>query len=203
MIGVDLLILLLTALACALVAAAVTPLLRRELTSRGWVAWLHVPLAAAAGAGAAALAETTPELVAFAAAGTVIALLMVVDLLEHRLPDRLVAPAWLALVLPLTFTGDWNGLGRALLASVTCLVVYFALAWISPAGMGLGDVKFAAVVGTFLGWFGWSHVLWGTLLAFALNAVVSLLALIRGRRGSELPFGPLMVVGAILAVTFR
>lgn len=81
--------------------------------------------------------------------------------------------------------------------------MYFALAWISPAGMGLGDVKFAAVVGAFLGWFGWDHVLWGTLLAFALNAVVSLMALIRGRRGSELPFGPLMVVGAILAVTFR
>lgn len=203
MICVDLLTVLLTALACAVVATVATPLLRRELTRRTWIAWLHLPVAAAAGAGAAAVAGSAPELVAFAAGGTVVALLMVVDLLEHRLPDRLVAPAWLALVLPLTFTGDWNALGRALLASMTCLVVYFALAWISPAGMGLGDVKFAAVVGAFLGWLGWSHVLWGTLLAFALNAVVSLVALIRGRRGSELPFGPLMVVGAILAVTFR
>lgn len=193
---------ILTALACAPVAAAATPLLRRELTRRNWTAWLHVPLAAAAGASAAVLADSIPELVAFAAAGMVTALLMVVDLLEHRLPDRLVALAWLALVLPLAAIGDWSALGRALLASVTCLVVYFALAWISPAGMGLGDVKFAAVVGAFLGWFGWSYVLWGTLLAFALNAVVSLAALLRGRRGSELPFGPLMVTGAVLAVAF-
>lgn len=190
----------LAALACALVAAAATPLLRRELTRRNWTAWLHLPLAAAAGAFAAVLAGSIPELVAFAAAGTVTALLMVVDLLEHRLPDRLVALAWLALVLPLTITGDWASLGRALLASVTCLVVYFALAWIAPAGMGLGDVKFAAVVGAFLGWFGWPHVLWGTLLAFALNAVVSLVALLRGKRGSEVPFGPLMVTGAVLAL---
>lgn len=199
---VDPLTVILTGLACALVAAAATPLLRRELTRRSRVAWLHVPLAAAAGAGAAVLADSIPELIAFAAAGTVTALLMVVDLLEHRLPDRLVALAWLALVLPLTITGDWASLGRALLASVTCLVVYFALAWVSPAGMGLGDVKFAAVVGAFLGWFGWSYVLWGTLLAFALNAVVSLVALIQGRRGSEVPFGPLMVIGAVLAFPF-
>lgn len=197
---VDPLTVVLAAIACALVAAAATPLLRRELTRRSWTVWLHVPMAVAAGIGAATLARTTAELVAFAAAGTVTALLMVVDLLEHRLLDRLVALAWLALVLPLALTGDWGSLGRALLASVTCLVVYFALAWISPAGMGLGDVKFAAVVGAFLGWFGWSYVLWGTLLAFALNAVVSLAALLRGKRGSELPFGPLMVIGAVLAL---
>lgn len=64
------------------------------------------------------------------------------------------------------------------------------------------DVKFAAVVGVFLGWFSWQHVVVGTLLAFVLNGVVVVVVLLsrRGGRDSDIPFGPWVVAGAVLAV---
>jgi leader peptidase (prepilin peptidase)/N-methyltransferase len=96
----------------------------------------------------------------------------------------------------------WAPFGRAVLAAVVLVAAYFTLAFITPAGLGLGDVKFAAVIGLLLGWFGWSHVAVGTLLAFLLNGLVALIVLLRRRKikGSEVPFGPSMVLGAVLAL---
>lgn len=200
------------ALGSALVAAAVALLLTP------WVAahvpagsrWLrsrvHVLLAGMAGLGAGVVADGVAELVALAAAGVGCGLLAVVDLAVRRLPDRLVAGTLLVLLVPLLVaaaTGaGWAPLGRALLAGVVLVVGYFVLAFVSPSGLGLGDVKFAAVVGVFLGWFGWQHVAVGTLLAFVLNAAVAVLVLVsrRGTRESQIPFGPAMVLGAVLAV---
>ena len=56
--------------------------------------------------------------------------------------------------------------------------------------------------GVFLGWFSWQHVVVGTLLAFVLNAVVVVVVLLsrRGGRDSDIPFGPWVVAGAVLAV---
>ena len=81
---------------------------------------------------------------------------------------------------------------------------YFVLAVISPAGMGMGDVKFAAPLGLVLGWFGWNVWLVGLVAGFIIGGVVSLIALALRRvtiRGS-LPFGPSMLAGAIVAILF-
>nr|WP_255622169.1 A24 family peptidase [Tessaracoccus sp. OS52] len=196
-----------TAIVCAVAAALLTPLVRSETTQDTSLVslWIHVALAGALGAGAAALASDAPELVAFAAAGTLCALLVVIDLTELRLPDKFVLAALGALLVPLAVaaatTGAWPDFGRSVLASAACLAGYFALAWISPSGLGLGDVKFAAVIGAFLGWFSWRHVGTGTLLAFALSAVVALGFLISGRasRKTGVPFGPAMLAGALLS----
>ena len=77
-------------------------------------------------------------------------------------------------------------------------VGYFALAWINPAGLGLGDVKLAGVLGGVLGWFGWPHVMVGVLAGFLLSGAVGLVILITRQGGlkSEFPFGPWMILGA-------
>jgi leader peptidase (prepilin peptidase) / N-methyltransferase len=200
------------ALGAALVAAAaawlLTPRVALLVPAGSW--WVrsrpHVLLAAAAGLGAGVLADGVAELVAFAAAGVGCALLAVVDLAVRRLPDRLVTGTLLVLLAPLLVAAasgaGWGTLGRALLAAAVLVVGYFVLAFISPSGLGLGDVKFAAVVGAFLGWFGWPYVAVGTLLAFVLNAAVAVLVLLsrRGTRESQIPFGPAMMLGAALAV---
>jgi leader peptidase (prepilin peptidase) / N-methyltransferase len=197
---------LLVTLACALVAILATGHVRSELSRPSRWVGAHVPLAAAGAVGAALVADNLAELLAYAAGGTVVALLMVIDLAAHRLPDRFVAAAWQALVLPLTVVAathsNWEALGRALLASLLSLVGYFVLAYLAPWGIGLGDVKFAAVTGAFLGWFGWPHVLWGVLLAFAVNFFVLLAVVVLRRKGrrADVPFGPAMVAGAVLAV---
>lgn len=166
----------------------------------------HILLAAAGGFGAAMLTDHPAELIALLAAVVGCSLLVVIDLAVHRLPDKPVASTTFAMLVPFgiasaTGTG-WAPFGRVLLAALVLMLAYFILAFIAPDGLGLGDVKFASVIGLLLGWFGWSHVAVGTLLAFLINGFVALIVLIRrGKiKGSEVPFGPSMVLGAVLAL---
>ncbi|MFD1504495.1 prepilin peptidase [Georgenia yuyongxinii] len=197
-------VVLLTALAAGAAALALGPWMRRVARVRSH--WLssgaHVLLAGALGAGAALLARSWPELVAFAVLALACALLAVIDLATYRLPDVIVGPTYLvffsALALTAAVDGDWGRLGRAAAGAGVVLVGYFVLAFVSPSGLGLGDVKFSGVLGGFLGWFGWQQVLLGTLAAFVLSACVAgtLLVTRRADRRTEFPFGPWMVAGA-------
>ncbi len=65
--------------------------------------------------------------------------------------------------------------------------------------MGFGDVKFAAMLGVFLGR---DLFLAGMFLAFLIGALVAIpLLLLRGRGMREnVPFGPMMVAGAVVAL---
>lgn len=207
----QILILLLTALCAAIAAWLLTPVLRPFLEddSERVRNLLRVPVAALAalgGFGAAGIADSAVELLALSVAGVGGALLVVIDLMVRRLPDVLVAwtaVALLALLGAEAATGDeWSAFGRSLLAAVVLLVGYFLLALIAPRGLGLGDVKFAFLIGAFLGWFGWDHVAVGTVLGFVINGVVALVVLAshRGGRDTQIPFGPSMVLGAAGAV---
>jgi leader peptidase (prepilin peptidase) / N-methyltransferase len=197
-----------TALLTALLAWCFTPVVR-AFAEPGTV-WLrtraHLPLAALTGWGAAVVAESAAELVAFAAVGVGCSLLIVIDLASHRLPDLLVVVTLGALLAPLAIAAaigdEWSAFGRSLLAGVVLLLGYFLLALITPSGLGLGDVKFASVIGCLLGWFGWNEVAMGTLLGFTVNGVIALVLVLtrRGGRSSEIPFGPSMVLGAVLAL---
>lgn len=202
---------LLTAVLSGVLAWLLTPVLRPFLKddSERVLGMLRAPVAAVAalsGFGAANLAHSAAEMVAFAAVGVGCALLVVVDLMVRRLPDVLVAGTTVALLVPLALAAaisdEWSALGRSLLAAVVLLAVYFLLALIAPNGLGLGDVKFAFVVGGFLGWFGWNHVLMGTVLGFIINGAVALVVLlvVRGGSGMQIPFGPSMVLGAVSAL---
>ena len=198
---------LLTAVVCGALAAALTGWIRSiaDSDSRWLRSGLHVGLAAAGGAGAAGLAGTVPELVAFAALAVACGVLVAIDLAVHRLPDVVVVPMYPVLLATLgvasAVTGDWGALGRAAAAALALLAFYFTLAFINPSGLGLGDVKLAGVLGLFLGWLGWQYVLIGTLAAFALNAVVALVLLLsrRADRHTGIAFGPAMIAGAAVA----
>lgn len=132
--------------------------------------------------------------------------LAVVDLRSHRLPDRQVAltgASVLTLVTGAAFAaGVWTGWGRSLLAAGLLAGAYFVLAVASAGGVGMGDVKFASVVGLICGWHGWGAVIISTVATFLLAAVVgvALLAADRVTRTSTLAFGPFMVAGTVLAL---
>lgn len=78
------------------------------------------------------------------------------------------------------------------------------LALITPSGLGLGDVKLSGLLGAFLGWLGWSHLLLGSLAAFVLAGVFGLvlLAVRKGDGGTAFPFGPWMVAGAVIGAAW-
>ncbi|CAN5118268.1 hypothetical protein BH23VER1_BH23VER1_19300 [soil metagenome] len=65
--------------------------------------------------------------------------------------------------------------------------------------MGFGDVKFMAMVGAFLGW---QAVLFTIFVASVSGTAVALPARLLGREGwaSKVPFGPYLVLGALLWV---
>ncbi|TFV52760.1 prepilin peptidase [Geodermatophilus sp. DF01-2] len=133
-------------------------------------------------------------------------LLAVVDLRHRLLPNRAVLPSLAAgtalLLLPALADGAWSAMLRAVLGAVVLFAVFLALALVSPGGLGMGDVKLAALLGLYLGWLGWTAVLLGALAGFVVQAVVALGLLAARRVGlrAELPFGPAMLAGAVLAI---
>lgn len=198
------LVIALAAVLCAAAAWLLTPWARRivDSDSRWLRRWVPAVLGAVAGAGAATVAPHWAVAVALCALAVGCALLIAVDLAVFRLPDAIVWPTTgivlgMLLVAAIT-TGEWARFGTALLAMVVVGVGYFILAFISPASLGLGDVKLSLVLGLALGWFGWQAVFYGILGGFIALAVAALvlMALRRTSIKSDLAFGPWMIVGA-------
>jgi leader peptidase (prepilin peptidase)/N-methyltransferase len=122
-----------------------------------------------------------------------------IDVSLHLLPNPLVLcllVSGLIFLLAAAIGGQqWTSLLRALAGAAILFVIYLILAIISPQGMGMGDVKFAAPIGLYLGYLGWSQLLYGGLLGFILNGIVTLLAVRQNHsdRASEVPHGPSML----------
>ncbi len=146
------------------------------------------------------------ELPAFLVLAGSSVLLAVVDLRHRRLPNRVVLPAIVAGagLLLVAAAGEWAWLAllRAAVGAGLLFAGYLMLALISPRGLGMGDVKLAALLGLHLGWLGWAAVVVGAVAGFLVQAVLALPLLAGGRIGlrGELPFGPAMLAGAGLAI---
>ncbi|CAH0287452.1 MULTISPECIES: prepilin peptidase [unclassified Arthrobacter] len=147
--------------------------------------------------------------------------LTVIDVRHHLLPDRIVFPSYaIAGVLLLgaaasqllpggqdvAGTADAGVFGvpglRVLAGGAALWLFYFLLHAVYPPGMGFGDVKLAGVLGMYLGFLGWGHVMAGTFAAFVLGGLWSLgiLAARRGNLQSAIPFGPFMLAGTAAAM---
>lgn len=129
--------------------------------------------------------------------------LSIVDIRTHTLPNRLVLPAYpIAGVLLLAaafLAGAPHHAVSALGGALAMGAVYWVLWALYPAGMGFGDVKLSGVLGLFLGFLGWQHVVLGLAAGFVAGGLWGLV-LIASRRGtakSTIPFGPAMLLGAL------
>jgi leader peptidase (prepilin peptidase)/N-methyltransferase len=120
--------------------------------------------------------------------------------LEHRIiPNKLTAlGALLALAIGLAL--DPSGEPGRLIAAAAAggFLLLAALAY--PGGMGMGDVKLAAVMGLFLG----AAVAPAILIALLTGVLVG--AVIIARKGAQegrktaVPFGPFLALGALFGV---
>ena len=132
------------------------------------------------------------------------ATLAIVDFRIQRLPNALVgltfAVALCLLLLHGAINQSLSQWGMALLGSLTLVIAYGGLHLLG--GIGMGDVKYAGVVGLYLGSLSWNALWWGTLMAFLLVTGASLWKVAVGhwQRDRAVPFGPAMVVGALVGV---
>ena len=130
----------------------------------------------------------------------------VIDLQHQIIPNRIVYPA-IFLAIPLLAVAalarhDLSALWRALVSAALAWLVLLVIHLVSPAGMGFGDVRLSFLLGLFLGWLSYGHVVTGLFLGFLLGAVVGLVlvALRLRSRTDHVPFGPFLAAGAVLAI---
>ena len=137
------------------------------------------------------------------ALGIVLVTLMVAVVpidLEHRLIlNKLTYPAAvLALVIGLAL--DPGGVPEQLIAAFAAGGFFLLAALAYPAGMGLGDVKLAFVMGLYLGRAVAPAVFVALILGVLVGvAVMARLGRERGRR-TQVPFGPFLAAGSVLAI---
>ncbi len=147
-----------------------------------------------------------PALLAFATIGVALAW---IDADVHRLPLGLTRPAYGILVAQLALaslaSGDWGALRRAAIAGAVTWGVYFLLALLAAllrSGFGFGDVQLAGLIGLSTGYLSvWGPIV-ATYAAFLLSGAYGVwrLATRRGSRKDDIPFGPWMLLGALIAL---
>jgi leader peptidase (prepilin peptidase) / N-methyltransferase len=120
--------------------------------------------------------------------------------LDHRLIlNKLTAPAAVvAMVLLLTF--DRGAILEHLIAAAAAGGFLLVAALAYPSGMGMGDVKLAAVLGLYLG----RDVGVALLVALVAGTIVGLTVIARkgaadGRK-TTVPFGPFLAAGGVTAL---
>ena len=132
--------------------------------------------------------------------------LSVIDLRARLLPNSIMWPWFVSTLALLGAAALCAREPTLILRSVSGAAVLFAgyllVHYAVPGGMGMGDVKLAAVLGLYLGFVSWMHLLIATMLAFFLGSVVSAVLLIRRRLTlrSSVAFGPYMLSGAAMAL---
>lgn len=126
----------------------------------------------------------------------VLVLLTAIDLDRRLLPDVIVLPTLaVVLILQIAFypdhTLEW------VLAALGAALFFFIPMLVYPAGMGMGDVKLAALLGAALG----KSVVAAIGVGLLAGGVFALVVLAReglGARRKAIPFGPFLALGALL-----
>jgi leader peptidase (prepilin peptidase)/N-methyltransferase len=144
-----------------------------------------------------------PALLVLGAAGVALAL---IDLEHRRLPFVITVPLFgvtAVLVVVAGAVDGWSTLDVAVLSTLLWGGLFATLYYgTGGRGMGFGDVVLAPTLGLALGWLGWGASLVGLLSGFASGALVGVVLMTAGKAGrrSALPFGPFMLIGALIGI---
>jgi leader peptidase (prepilin peptidase)/N-methyltransferase len=131
--------------------------------------------------------------------------LSVVDWRTRLLPTKVIAPSYVVVgvlaVAAAAVEGDWDDLLRAGLGWLVAGGLFLLMWLVYPAGMGYGDVRLSGLLGIALGYLGWAELLSGLFAAFFLGGVGGgLLSVLRIVDRKSYPFGPFMLLGAVVGV---
>jgi leader peptidase (prepilin peptidase)/N-methyltransferase len=123
---------------------------------------------------------------------------------EHRIvPNAIVYPslvAFPALLAVGALAGQHVSLARAGIGFLAYGGGLLIVAIVAPRGMGIGDVKLAALIGLVLGAFGLAYVAVAAAAAILAGGLGAIALLVLGAsRKQAIPFGPYLAAGAVAA----
>ncbi len=133
-----------------------------------------------------------------------LALMLAIALIDarHRIvPNKLVYPALVVFALSIGVGHLVDGgvsIGSGAIGLLAYSLPLFLIALIVPGGLGMGDVKLAALIGLVLGSLGLSLVAVAAgvgILGGGVGALTAMLILRYGRK-QQMPFGPFLAMGA-------
>lgn len=167
--------------------------------------WTTIELACA---GLFALVATVVQdlwqIVLFAPFTGILVALTLIDLEHRRLPNAIVYPSAVVsaiYVLGASLFGAPLSPVDAATGALAFGGVLLLVAIASRGGMGMGDVKFAALIGLVVGAVDLPSVGVAAGASILLGGVAGIVALLRGAdRGAAIPFGPMLAAGAMVAI---
>ena len=166
--------------------------------------WLPLIELAGAAAGAAVAAQighmSLIELMGLILVAAALIWVFFSDLVYGLIPDLAIGAGVAGAILShLSYLSDLS----YLLAAVGAAGFFLFLVFITHGrGMGTGDVTLAGFLGL---WLGWPKILLAIWLAFILGGVAGLIliGLKLKRFGQTIPFGPFLIIAAIVAATIN
>lgn len=90
-------------------------------------------------------------------------------------------------------------LPRALVGGLSLSGFYGLVRLGSNGGVGMGDVKLAVPLGTLTSALGWKTFVLAFIITSFLGGVTALIVLISQRGKTTIPYGPVMLCGALVA----
>jgi leader peptidase (prepilin peptidase)/N-methyltransferase len=129
---------------------------------------------------------------------TMLVAITLTDLDRRIIPNKILLAASGAAVV-IVAIGDPGSFPERTVATVAAGGIFFLAALAYPKGMGLGDVKLAAVMGLFLG----RNVAPALIAALLAGSLVGIAIIARegaGARKRALPFGPFLAFGGVVGL---
>ena len=143
-------------------------------------------------------------------AAVFLAVMVAVTMIDARwriVPNRIIYPSLAAFAVAIV-GGDLLGESVDIVSAALGFVVYaiplFAVALVVPGGMGMGDVKLVALIGLVLGALGLQYVGVAAgvgIIGGGLGALLAVAVFGYGRK-QQIPFGPFLAGGAVVATFF-
>src|SRR3954469_13373616 len=123
----------------------------------------------------------------------------VIDLDHRIIPNKLTGPAAI-LAIALGAALEPSYLPEQLAAGAGALLFFYLPALIHRKGMGMGDVKLAAVLGLYLGRAVAPAIFAGVILGVVVGAAIVASKGVSAGRRTKVPFGPFLALGALIAI---
>ena len=123
-----------------------------------------------------------------------------IDLEHHLVLNRVIYPAIVVALLAIPITPNHDAV-KLLAGGALGFGLLFLIAFIYPAGMGMGDVKLATFIGLVVGF---PAVFAALLFSFVAGGLVGGSLLLTGLKGRKdpIPFAPFLVAGGMVAMLY-